>query len=399
MAQPPEYVRQFDFEDFSTNYPTTPHQGVKLELEFDAIKTTSDAVRTNLALIQADNGNLKNAIVGIDQLKAEVTFALNAVTNWLTATSYDVNDGVWQTRKLYRCLVKHTSGTFSTDLGNAYWELLVDHDQWLTAGEAAQAAAEAAQTAAEAAQTNAETAETNAGTQATNASNSAASAAANATVASLWATEAEDVVVSGGEYSAKHYAAKAQGYAAAVNLPSISPGDAGKHLTVNPGETGYVYEAPPTVPTAANATETTAGTDAAKFVTPDALAGSDYGTVQVSIWLTSIGGSLATGDGKNYWDVPSHLAGFNIIAVSARAEEAGVTGSTTIQIHNKTQAADILSSLLTILTTANNDDGTAAIDAAEDDLTAGDVIRFDVDSVSTGTAPKSVRVNMILRKP
>lgn len=80
-------------------------------------------------------------------------------------------------------------------------------DGVVTAAEAAQTAAEAAQTAAETAQTNAETAETNAETAETNAS-------ASATLAQQWANEDEDVVVSGGEYSAKHYSLKAAASAA-----------------------------------------------------------------------------------------------------------------------------------------------------------------------------------------
>lgn len=398
MSLTTAYVRAYDFEDFSTNYPDAQQPGVQFENEFDGIKVTTDSLIAALALIQKDDGTLANNSVGIDQLKAEVTFALNAVTNWLTATTYYVNDGVWYDRKLYRCLELHTSGTFSTDLAASKWELLVDHDQWLTAGEAAQAAAEAAQTAAETAQTNAETAETNAETAETNAGTYATAAAASAASASAWATEAEDVVVSGGMYSAYHWAQKAQGYAASVNIPAISPGDAGKHLTVNPGETGYVYEAPPTIPVAANASETSTGTDAAKFVTPDALAGSDFGTVQVPIWITAPDGSLSTGDGKMYWDVPAHMNGWDIIGVSAKCVTAGTTGSATIQVRNVTQAADILSTALTIVSGATADDGNAAINGAEDDLTTGDVIAIDCDGVST-TAQKGVRVILICRKP
>lgn len=63
--------------------------------------------------------------------------------------------------------------------------------------------AAAARTAAETAETNAETAEANAETAETNAETAA-------TLASRWATEAEDVVVSGGQYSAYHWAQKAQ---------------------------------------------------------------------------------------------------------------------------------------------------------------------------------------------
>lgn len=53
-------------------------------------------------------------------------------------------------------------------------------------------------------------------THATNASNSATAASGSATLANKWANEAEDVVVSGGQYSAYHWMKKAQ--AAASNV-------------------------------------------------------------------------------------------------------------------------------------------------------------------------------------
>jgi hypothetical protein len=40
---------------------------------------------------------------------------------WVTSTSYYVGDVVVQTGHIYRCLVAHTSGTFSTDLTAVDW--------------------------------------------------------------------------------------------------------------------------------------------------------------------------------------------------------------------------------------------------------------------------------------
>lgn len=58
--------------------------------------------------------------------------------------------------------------------------------------------------------TNAATSASSASTSATNASNSATAAEASADLAELWAEEEEDVEVDTGQYSAKHWAAKAQ---------------------------------------------------------------------------------------------------------------------------------------------------------------------------------------------
>lgn len=44
---------------------------------------------------------------------------------WLTATTYAVNDCVQQNGSSYICLFAHTSGTFATDLASVYWSLFV----------------------------------------------------------------------------------------------------------------------------------------------------------------------------------------------------------------------------------------------------------------------------------
>lgn len=46
-------------------------------------------------------------------------------STWLTATSYAKNDLVKINGNVYICLITHTSGTFSTDLTDLKWELMV----------------------------------------------------------------------------------------------------------------------------------------------------------------------------------------------------------------------------------------------------------------------------------
>lgn len=43
------------------------------------------------------------------------------ISLWSTGLSYDVNDVVIESDRIYRCLIAHTSGTFSTDLTNGNW--------------------------------------------------------------------------------------------------------------------------------------------------------------------------------------------------------------------------------------------------------------------------------------
>lgn len=126
MAQPTRYSPSYDFSDFQASNPTTPLPGAQVDAQLDAIATTTDEICDNLALIQRDDGQLRNNSVGNDQLKSEVSVGLNAVADWETATAYSANDGVWEDGGLYRCLVAHTSGTFSTDLAAGKWSLIVD---------------------------------------------------------------------------------------------------------------------------------------------------------------------------------------------------------------------------------------------------------------------------------
>lgn len=109
----------------------------------------------------------------------------------------------------------------------------------------------------------------------------------------------------------------------------------------------------------------------------------------------------AVADGIAYFTIPAALNGFNITAVHARVVTAGVTGTTDIQFHNVTSAADILSTKLTIDTTETGSDTAATpavINAAEDDVATNDLIRVDVDAVST-TEAKGLIVRLTFVKP
>jgi hypothetical protein len=99
----------------------------------------------------------------------------------------------------------------TSDALTAYLSVLADIIAAQAAAEAAQAAAEAAQAAAELAETNAETAEVAAELAETNAEAAEINAAADASLAQEWATNAEDLAVTGypGFYSALHHSAKA----------------------------------------------------------------------------------------------------------------------------------------------------------------------------------------------
>lgn len=127
MSQPPAYSRAFSFTNFQSLNPTAVLPGSQVDLELNNAKATLDAVLANLALIQRDDGGIKNATVGLDQLKAEVPVGFNAPVAWTTATIFTAGSStVFQGSGFYRCLVTHTSGVFATDLAAGKWQLIVD---------------------------------------------------------------------------------------------------------------------------------------------------------------------------------------------------------------------------------------------------------------------------------
>ncbi len=121
-------------------------------------------------------------------------------------------------------------------------------------------------------------------------------------------------------------------------------------------------------------------------------------TVQAQVYDPAV--STATGDGKGYFVVPPSLNGYNLTAVHARVITAGTTGTTDIQIANVTDSVDMLSTKLTIDSgETGSDTATAAvIDATKDDVASYDLLRFDIDAVSS-TPAKGLILTLTFVKP
>lgn len=145
----------------------------------------------------------------------------------------------------------------------------------------------------------------------------------------------------------------------------------------------------------ATGAETTTGTSTAKYVSPDGLAGSDYGKRVVNILVSDPAGSaITTGDGKACFRVPSTMNGWNLVAVSGALSTVSSSGLPTFQIRRsrRTNAttrsdADMLSTKLSIdASEFDSVDATTAvvIDTANDDVNTGDMIYIDIDVAGTG---------------
>jgi hypothetical protein len=124
---PQQYDRQVNFELYSAENPATPHSGVDIDVEFNAVKIAMDETQEALAEIQQSDGSLARGIVGQAQLAADLQIGIGAPALWETATVYTADVSVvFHELVLYICAVDHTSGVFATDLAADKWEILAD---------------------------------------------------------------------------------------------------------------------------------------------------------------------------------------------------------------------------------------------------------------------------------
>lgn len=128
MSQPIAYSPAYNFTSFQTASPSTPLPADKLDTELQALKITTDSVRVNMALLQADDGTLKAQVVTPPSLSAATLALLTSVGvprgAWVTATAYAAKDVVSQGAGTYICVTAHSSGAFATDLAAVKWILL-----------------------------------------------------------------------------------------------------------------------------------------------------------------------------------------------------------------------------------------------------------------------------------
>lgn len=184
-------------------------------------------------------------------------------------------------------------------------------------------------------------------------------------------------------------------YRSSNKLTRLAKGTANQFLAMNSGATAPEWRS------MAAASDIDTGTDTTKPLSADALAGSNMGEKVVQMVVFNFTTDCATGDGKFYFHVPSTLAGMNLVEVHAECITAGTTGTMDIQIHNVTDAADMLSTVITIDSGETGSDTAATapvIDTNNDDVTTNDLLRVDVDAVHT-TAAKGLIVTLTFRLP
>ncbi len=153
----------------------------------------------------------------------------------------------------------------------------------------------------------------------------------------------------------------------------------------------------------ASIAETDTGTEAAKSVTPDGLAGSNYGERTFDILVSDPGGdAITTGDSKAKVQIPSTMNGWNLVEVESSLSTVSSSGIPTVQIRRSRRASatsrtdvDMLSTKLTIDQSEfdSEDAATAAVvNGSNDDVNTGDHIYIDIDVAGTGAKGLSVRM-------
>ena len=141
------------------------------------------------------------------------------------------------------------------------------------------------------------------------------------------------------------------------------------------------------IPVKASSAEIDTGTDDAKFVTPDGLAGSNRGKRVIQVKVFDDATALATGNGKAIFMIPVELNGMNLVDVEAFVTTVSSSGAPNVMIRNVTDSQDMLSTAITIdaseytsLTAAT----APVINTSYDDVATGDLIAIDVDGAGTG---------------
>lgn len=132
MGQPTPYTPATDFSEQEADAASgrSTVNTAALDAELAALGLTLGQVLANLALIQRDDGLLRNLSVHLESLAGPVRLLLASGAfsidpddaSWVTGTVYPTGRIVADSAAAYLCLITHTAGpSFATDLADGKW--------------------------------------------------------------------------------------------------------------------------------------------------------------------------------------------------------------------------------------------------------------------------------------
>ena len=133
MAQPRQYTQTTTFNDWTTTNPSDPHIGSKFDTEFTELKQNTDDLNTNIALIQRDDGKIKNESIHKDAFDQDALALIgasgsgfNVKGDWAASTAYVAGDLVNNNDATYLTAVTSftSASTFTADASN--WTLIAN---------------------------------------------------------------------------------------------------------------------------------------------------------------------------------------------------------------------------------------------------------------------------------
>ena len=152
----------------------------------------------------------------------------------------------------------------------------------------------------------------------------------------------------------------------------------------------------------ATTAEINTSTDAARAMTPDLYAASNYGIRYVQIMAVAAATDLTVADGLAFFHVPAGLDGMDLVEVHAEVFTAPAGSTATFEISLNGASTQMLSTNITIDASETGSDtaATAAvIKTSTDDVDTNDLIQINCTQIGSGTAGAGLLVTMGFRIP
>jgi hypothetical protein len=135
--------------------------------------------------------------------------------------------------------------------------------------------------------------------------------------------------------------------------------------------------------------------DAATNTTKKILA-SNSSFIERAMALKALPDTLEiyVGDGITRMVVPSTLDGLSLNSIAAHVFTVGSSGTITVMLHNETDAVDMLTTAVSIEVSESDSStsGTPPVISSSNTVATADVLRIDVDTISTGAKGLEVRM-------